>query len=189
MAKLTQKQELDLYMAKLKIDNKGIESFKTALFETDCKITEKTKKIFFVNYKSKEVQITPEYAKQIINIDNLRQIKHMLEESKEKIIQKISKEDFDLVFNNVYYSLSVYKLKLDEREREEDSTKLVDICNNKLEISSDYYSKKVVMNPLFEQEKNYLKALLKYNKQKILNYQKQQLSTKELENKSEEMDK
>lgn len=190
MAKLTQKQELDLYLAKLRIENKGIESFKTALYETDCIEIETEKKFLMFKFKSKEYKFTEDFAKQVLNIEYLREIKKTLEINKERIIKDGKEKEFNLLYKNVYYALSVYELKLDEIEREKDISRLIKICRSKMEVSYDYYQSNIVtLNTLFEQEELYLKALLKYNNQKIADYQKQQHTTKELENKSEEMDK
>ena len=190
MTELTKKQETDIFVAKVKIENKGVNAYATKLSETDLKRIEKIKKFLgVIKYKSTEIEITPEYARQVIIIDSLGNLKNIFENHKDDFIHNVGQEEFDLIFKNVYYALNIYKLKIDEEIIDNNIEKLVQICENRLELKTDYYGKKYTLNPLFEQEKNFLKALLVYSTHKISNYQNKQLSTALIEIDSNEMDK
>ena len=189
MSQLTTKQETDIYVAKMKIENRGVNAYATKLAETDLQIIEKVKKILLIKFKSKEIKITPEYAKQVINIDNLINLKNFFDSKKDGFIRDVGKEEFDLMHRNLYYALNIYSLKLDEKFLDANIDKLIKICENRVTAKRDYYGNVYTLNPLFEQEKKFLKVLLRYNTQKIANYQSQHLSTAQMERDSEEKDK
>ena len=185
MEKLTAEQDTLIYIAKHKLNNKGVESFKTKLFETDCKVIETIKNCFLMKYKSKEYKITPEYARQVINIDELKKFKAILEQNKEEFEDVIGKQEFKLLYKNIYYALMMYSLKLDEIETDKNIAKLVELCENKIELKSASYDSTYSINSMLEQEKKFLDLLLSYNLKKIAKNQKENLNNTEINKETE----
>lgn len=185
---MTEKQKADIFYAKQILENKGHKPFETKLSETDCKQVAKTKKLMFIKYKSTELEITPEYAEQIININQLLNYRDVLSANKDKFSQQVGSDQFDLLYNAVYCALSVYNYKLDNVKDEKYSQDLVKICDSKIRKNADYYGVTYNLEPQFSVETKLLKTLLKFNTDKIVAHLKQVSNIEQFEN-QEEMDK